>query len=273
MMHPTEEALAEYAFDPDAIPNRREIEAHVADCPACSSVLTFIRSVDAGLADGDAWSITEHDGSTREEMRDLAGQAAAEDHEASELLADLLENPARTAWQDLGTQPRYHTAGVVRRLLRVANEACYRATLDALTFADTAIEIAERLTRYALPILHDLRGTAWKERANALRLLGRYDAALEALTHAEREFRDVPTAPLGPVIVRLTRGIIHYDRGEYSPARQILQGSADAFAALGEIDYYMRARHTIANILYREQDIPAARAAHDELLAWGETHN
>src|SRR5258708_29480660 len=156
MMHPTEEASAEYAFDPDAIPNRREPEAHVADCPACSTVLTFILSVDAGLADGDAWSITEHDGSTREEMRDLAGQAAEEDHEASELLADLLENPARAAWQDLGTQPRYHTAGVVRRLLGVANQARYRAPIDALAVAHTASAIAERLTRYAPSILHDL---------------------------------------------------------------------------------------------------------------------
>ncbi len=273
MMHPTEEALAEYAFDPDTIPNRRELEAHVADCPACSTVLTFILSVDAGLADGDAWSITEHDGSTREEMRDLAGQAAEEDHEASELLADLLENPARAAWQDLGTQPRYHTAGVVRRLLGVANEACYRAPIDALTFADTASEIAERLTRYAPPILHDLRGTAWKERTNALRLLGRYDAALEALTHAEREFLNVPTAPLGRAMVAHARGIIHYDRGEYSPARQLLQETADACAALGEIDRYMRARHFIANILYREQDIPAAKAIYEEILAWGQTQN
>lgn len=259
MIHPTEEALAEYAFDPDAVPNRRAIETHVADCPACSSVLTFIRSVDVGLSDGDIWSITDSDESTRKEMRDLAGQAAAEDHEARELLAEVLQNPAQTAWQDLGTRSQYQTAGVVRHLLTVANEACYRAPLDALTFADTAIEIAERLTRYAQPILHDLRGTAWKERANALRLLGRYDAALEALEHAEREFRAVPTAPLGPAIVKHTRGIIHYDRGEYDSARRLFQDCADACAALGEIDRYMRSRHFIANIHYREQDLLAAK--------------
>src|SRR5260221_10636162 len=273
MMHPTEEALAEYAFDPDAIPDRRELEVHLADCPACSPTLTFIRSVDIGLADGAVWSITERDEATREEMRGLAGEAAAEDHEATELLAEVLENPARAAWQDLGTRPQYQTAGVVRRLLRVANEACYRSPLDALTFADTAIEIAERLILYAPSIPHDLRGTAWKERANALRLLGRYDPALEALTYAELEFRDVPTAPLGLPIVLHSRGIVLYDRGEYAPARQLLQESADAFTALGEIDRYMRARHFIANILYRKQDIPSAKAIYLELLAWGEAQN
>jgi tetratricopeptide (TPR) repeat protein len=74
-------------------------------------------------------------------------------------------------------------------------------------------------------------------------------------------------------MVEHVRGIIHYDRGEYALARQLLQQSADAYAALGEIEYYMRARHFLANILYREQDLPAAKTIYEELLAWGETQN
>src|SRR6266540_1460305 len=63
MAHLTEEQLGEYAFDPDALQDRREMEAHLADCPQCSSSLTCIRSIEFGLADPDAWEIAERDDS------------------------------------------------------------------------------------------------------------------------------------------------------------------------------------------------------------------
>jgi tetratricopeptide (TPR) repeat protein len=271
MAHLTEEELAGYAFDPDAVPNRQEIEAHVADCPQCSSSLTFIRSVDDGLADPDAWAMADpHEDGKREEMRERAAQTAAEDEEAAELLADLLGNPARTIWADLGSHERFRTAGVARRLIGAANDACEREPLEALTFADAAIDVAERVEHYSAPVLHDLRGTAWKERANALRLLGQYDAALEALKHAEHEFRKVPSAPLGPAIVSYVRGIVHYERGDLVKAQELLFESGETFASLGETDRYMRARHYMANVHVGQQDVPGAKAIYEQILAWAE---
>jgi len=44
-------------------------------------------------------------------------------------------------------------------------------------------------------------------------------------------------------------------------------------AALGEIEHYMRARHYVANVLYRQQDIRSAQAIYEVLLAWGEGEN
>ena len=112
MAHLTEEQLGEYAFDPDALPDRREMEAHLADCPQCSSSLTCIRSIEFGLADPDAWEIAERDDSaTREAMRNLAAQAAAEDEQAEHLLEKLLQNPARMAWTRFAKQGKYRTAG------------------------------------------------------------------------------------------------------------------------------------------------------------------
>src|SRR5262249_8150271 len=155
-------------------------------------------------------------------MRQLAASVAAEDRHAEEVLRDLLSNTARAAWAKLATQSKFRTAGVVRRLLQAANDACEREPLDALTFAEVASEIAERLTEYRPMILAELRGTAWKEQANALRLLGRYDAALDALARAEREFRKAPSAPLGPAMVDYVRAVVHYERGELSRAHELL---------------------------------------------------
>jgi tetratricopeptide (TPR) repeat protein len=276
MTHLTEDELAQYAFDPDAMPHRREIEGHVVACPQCSSSLTFIRSVDAGLADAGAWEIAEQGDAPAGElqaMRNLAAQVAAEDEAAAALLDELLTNPARMVWLDLASRRKYRTAGVVRRLFRAAADAFDREPLDALTFADTAIEVAEALTDYPAPIVYDLRGYAWKDRAYALTLLGRLDAALEALTHAEREFAKVPSALLGPTMVKHARAIVYYDRGELTRAKELLAQSAATYASLGEIERFVRARHWIANVLFQEGDVLGARAIYEELLAWGEADN
>lgn len=273
MEHPTEERLAEYAFDPEAVTGAAELK-HVADCPGCSSVFTFIRSVDTALADPEMWAVVEgNDDSRRQELLDIASRAAAEDEAATLLLGDLLTEPARVAWKDLGLREEYRTAGVARRLLGAANEACERDPLIALTFADTAIDIAERLEGYTQPILHDLRATAWKERANALRLLGKFDAALDALGHADNEYRRVPAAPLGPAVVAYIRGIVHFERGELARARELYVQAADVFSALGEVDRYMRARHVLANVLLRQGLVREAKTTYEEILAWAETRN
>jgi tetratricopeptide (TPR) repeat protein len=274
MEHPTEEQLAEYALDPDGSAGRAGIEEHVADCPRCSSTLTFIRSVDATLTDPDTWAMADSsEAAAREELRQIAGRAAEEDEAAEELLHGMLGEPALVAWKDLGVREEYRTAGVVRRLVGAANEACEREPLEALTFADSAIDIAERLERYPPSVLHDLRATAWKERANALRLLGRYDAALEALTHAEREFRRAPGAPLGEAIVGYIRGIVYFERGDLTRAGELYTQAAETFSNVGEVDRYMRARHGLANVLREQGDIRSARATYEEILAWAEARN
>jgi tetratricopeptide (TPR) repeat protein len=274
MTHPTEDELAEYAFDPDSIANRQEIEAHIAACPRCSATLTFIRSVDAGFGDREAWEIAERDASpTRETIRDLAARLAVEDEEAEQLLEGLLENPARTALANLGTRRKFLTAGVARRLLRAASEACDREPLQALTFADAAIDVGEHLIGYRAAVIHELRAHGWKERANALAALGQYDASLDSLDHAEREFSHVPSNPVGHAIVQHARAIVRYYRGEFESAIELLSESAAIYASLGETDRYMRIRHLIANTMVANGDARGARAIYQELLSWGESEN
>jgi len=197
MNHPSEDELALYAFDPNAAADRHDIDSHIATCPRCSAVLTFIRSVDVGCADRDAWEIAEREKpSTRSSILDLAARLAGEDDEAEELLKDFIQNPARVVLANLATRRKFLTAGVARRLLRAATEACDREPLDALTFADSAIEVSEALMGYPEGATHELRALAHKERANALVALGQLDAALEALDRADRAFSRAPGAVL-----------------------------------------------------------------------------
>jgi tetratricopeptide (TPR) repeat protein len=271
MNHLTDDELALYAFDPDASANRAEIESHLADCPACQSNLTFIRSVDAGLRDPDAWEIAEDDTSGREAIRRFAADVAAENEEAERLLEGLLANPARTAFANLASKKAYLTAGVVRRLIRAAAEVREREALDALTFADSAIEIAERLTAYPPGVTHDLRGNAWKERAGALTVMGEYGAALQALDCAEREFVLTPGAPLGKAIVQHVRAIVHYSRGDLATAMLLAKESAAEYETLGETNLSMGVRHLAANIAFAKGAIREARSMYADVLAYGES--
>src|SRR5437016_4552544 len=85
MTHFSEEALAEYAFDPDNAPEKSEIAKHVAECAQCSATLAFIRSIEQGFADQDAWEIVPPEESRREEVRALVARIAKEDAEAEEI--------------------------------------------------------------------------------------------------------------------------------------------------------------------------------------------
>jgi tetratricopeptide (TPR) repeat protein len=121
--------------------------------------------------------------------------------------------------------------------------------------------------------IHQLRAFAHKERANALVALGKLDEALQALQRADREFRHTPDAHLGHAIVQHCRAWVHYSRCEYSEAMTLLSESAATYAASGETDRYMRARHLVASTMLWQGDVRGAQEIFKELLRWGEAEN
>lgn len=274
-MHPTEDDLARFAFDGGG----PAIASHVATCAECARTVEWIKTLDDGFRDDEVWELSERVASAParlpESLRELARQVEIEDADAERLLASMLKTPAAVAWRDLTTERSYRTAGVVRRLLRAANESCEREPLDALTMADTAAGLAGVLDngRYPQSVITSLRATAAKERANALRFLGRYDEALAALDEAERAFEDVPGAPLGRTTVTYIRAGILVERGEYAQALPLARESAREFRRAGDTDRYMRARHLEGHIQFYLRDVRAARTIYLEILAHGMREN
>jgi len=278
MWHPTEDELALLAFDRSTLPNLREIETHLQECIECERALDAYRQLESGLHDRDSWTladqmtaITAH----QETIRRLAAQIAREDEEAQRLLGDRLQAPTALAWLDVGNRQSLQTGGVVRRLLAAAYQACTREPLEALTFAEQAIDIAERLPDdvYDGSLVYDLRGTAWKERANALRFLGRFDEALASLDRASEAYAHVPSSPLGPATVIFVRASILYERGRLPEALRLAETSERQFAHIGDRERQMRARHLQANIRFYLQEIGTAREMYREILAWAESRH
>jgi tetratricopeptide (TPR) repeat protein len=273
--HPTEDELARYAFDPASVENAVGLAAHLGDCPDCAALLRLIETVDAGLADRETWELSEATrslGSLDQTLHDLVSRIADEDEEAERLLEPLLANPVALARMNLAEKPKYRTGGVVRHLIAAATANLEREPLEALSFADAAIEVAETLPddTYTSYAIFDLRGTAWKERANALRLLGKYEDALVALDRATDAFRQAPLAPIGPASVKFIRATVLYERGELEDAFRLAEESAAEFSHFGDIDRVMRARQLQANIRFHQGDIPAARKVYEEILRYGQ---
>lgn len=273
MAHIPDDELALYAFDAlQVAPSRRsEIEREIASCTACQTTLDFMTVSDLELADPDLWEPLS--GSpTLDALRDLAARIAAEDEEAEALLEPMLAAPALAAWTDLATRRRYRTGGVVRRLIAQAASLHERDPLDALTFAEGAISVAEALPvdLYPAKAVYELRGTAWKERANALSYLGRFDEGLESCRRAERAYRELVAPGLGLSTVAYVRATILFEQQRYEEAEEASAVAAAGFSHVGDQERQMRAVQLQGMIAFEKGDIDQAATLFERVYDYGE---
>lgn len=278
--HPTEAVLGMYALEPSAMPNRPAVEAHLAACDDCRTALGEIKAFDAALAEPDAWAArSAHPrGSTAlAALRAFASRSAEEDREALRLLAEYedLDAAPRFPWADIPSKPKFRTGGVARLLCKRANGMCIRKPLYALTLAEAAVRISADLPDASYPraTIHELRGEAWKEQANALYCLGRFDDALAALACSEKEYLLLSHEGIGLTAVRYVRASVFYAQEQLDAADQLASESAKAALHLGATDRYMRAQHLRGEIRFHRGDIAAAVELFDSVLRYGKSQN
>jgi len=271
--HLSDAELARFAADPYSVSTERRqaIEQECAVCSICRTSLDFFSVID--LEDLAEVRLQEPE----DQMRAYVERIAAEDREADELLAErkFLSSPMKAAFTDVQRDKQLLTGGVVRRLCAHANSIYEAEPLDALTFADTAIVIAEALpdTAYPWEAVFELRGTAWKERANALMVLGKYPDALNALKSAERAYRHLQSPGFGLSTVSLVRASVFYEQGLLDEAVALAEKAEHGFAHIGQEERRMRALFLRASIKYESRDLSNAIALFEQVLAHGEMAN
>jgi len=275
--HLDEDALAEYALTPDGAPAGSEGAAHLSECSECTVRLNGMRAFYDALATPQVWLEGEHVSTVAREEQLLAFAARVQEEylTAAASLAALLGSAVAFVRERVERKNEYRTAGAVRVLAEAANAACEREPIHARNLADAAVAIADSLPteEYPADTIRALRGLAWKERANALRYLAEYDAALEALDHAEREFENFGTHSFEFASLAYIRAVILTYTDRLDEATQQAALSASTFKDYGDVARAMRARSVQAGVLFYRHEYRVAAAIFEQLLAYAQSRN
>jgi len=274
--HIAESDLAFYAFDPAAVPEerRRAIESHTAECAECRAKFDFFAVAEEDLGDADVWE-RGMGSATRESLMAHAVRITEEDEAAKELLEPLFHVPARVAWANLHRQKRFLTGGVVRQLNARALALRESEPLDALTFADAAIAVAEALPddTYAGKAIYELRGKAWEHRAVAQTVMGDFTAAFDSLARAERAHKQLASPAFGLAAVALIRASVYYCQQKFAEAEAMALTAERAYVHLGDYERRMSALFLRGGIKYRAVDLIGAIDIFQKVVDYGDSTN
>jgi tetratricopeptide (TPR) repeat protein len=285
MTHVPEGELALYAVRPEAVTERRraEIEGHLATCAECQEAHDFFAIYDDNsgdeladpfgheLREADTWELVAGS-ETYDALTEYSARVAREDRDAEIVLEPFLENPITAAWTTLVSKRRFLTGGVVRKLNAAAHSICESKPRVALTFADAAIAVAEALRDdlYPAGAVYQLRGTAWKERANAQMLLGQFPQAHGSLDRAERAYGNTPHSGLGLSIADLVRAGVFYAQLLPDEAMATAERAERGFAHAGDGKRLMDAAFLRASIMFESGNANGALPIFQRIIEHGQ---
>ena len=254
MSHYTEDELSAYALRPEAIDDRERVEQHVAACGDCRNTLDVIEAFDTALQDPLPWEMSESMTIRREAPPALIEHAraiSAADAHARELVMPLVDSAIRFRAARIDDDPRFYTLAVMRLLSKVANGMHERQPQFGLVLADTALTIAEKLPSSLQAQSAWYVGTAWKERAIALRCVGRFKDAEEALDRAEEAFESEDhMEPFDLAIVGYVRATVYCEIERFDDAALLAREAAAIFEQYGDKQRYLSARVAEAGSFY-----------------------
>lgn len=277
MTHLTDPELNAYLSDDASTSDRAAVERHLAQCAECAECredLAAAKELDMSFRDPGAWEEAEKF-SARPPRLDaaLARKAAIEreNTDAARRLDPLLSSPLRFEDANIAEHPRFRTAGVVRMLCTKANEMHDRWPKFSVELAGAAYKIALKLEGISLSAKRLLVAVALRERANALRYLGRFGEALKDLDDAEKLFSapaDAATAPLDLAIVAYIRSVVLIQYDETTPkALDLSHRAVEVFHEYGDDSRELSARLVEATALRYLNRPGEALEAFDRLIA------
>jgi tetratricopeptide (TPR) repeat protein len=190
------------------------------------------------------------------------------DLEASNTFDALLELPVDKWSAFLAARPNRRTESLVARLIAEGRKAVSNEPDRALAMFLAAEEVTNtlkdvlRLARY--------RGVLAKERAHALRVLGRYTEALADVDAAEAFLSEVPASAYDLTFVRWTRATILFDMGRYPEALSLAVAVVRSFEKFEDLEYAHQARILVADLLCERGAVEDALAMYRELQGYFE---
>ena len=238
--HPDGAVLSVFSLDPKSVIDRKKVASHVAGCAVCQEGVVVYRELDRALRDGETWGhVTTllSPGERLAQIRAVRMRVQAEDDEATLILKPLLKSPLRLRNSKLESKPLCHTAGMVRMLCAAANERHESQPTFSLQLTITAFAIAKNLPETKEAGRRLSMAMALRERANALRYLGKFGDALQAIEYAERLFDATPVADdFDRAILWFIRATVLMKSDQLPESIVMARDAARVFRAYGDRD-------------------------------------
>ena len=238
---------------------------HVAACESCSSLVSETSDLISQLREPETWRIPSERSSWRASLANL--ESLQERLETEE--ADAHATIARSRPSDLEERATTHpTVGLVRALTTASFQSVERDPSRGALLARLGVEAASRLRESDYPpdVVAMTRGLAWRQQANALRMLGTFTEALEALDRGATEFSRtrVPAPELASL--DYIRAAILYTQGNLPAAGQLLEAAIDIFRSFGDETRWRNAQLLLSGLYERQGDFERAAGILHELL-------
>jgi tetratricopeptide (TPR) repeat protein len=244
---------------------------HIGTCEVCGAALREWRSffglfLDANVHEYARRKTTRLFAAQIADAQNVARRIVIEDAAAEDTFETLLDCPIETWIDHFSARPGLRTEGLIRRLIREARTEFDRRAERALKLLDIGVTIANSLSDVVALAEH--RATLAKERANALRMLGRYPEALEALDEADRFLDDVPVTGAERALVDWARATILFYMTRYSDALPLIRAASAELMCFGELPRAQQARLLEAGILYEMGEAAPALRMYEELTPY-----
>ncbi|MFN2442841.1 MAG: hypothetical protein ABR517_09165, partial [Thermoanaerobaculia bacterium] len=226
--HLTDEALADLALNPAAS------DPHLAGCLRCRKSLEEFWTFTALLAEESTWreESPQLPGCENHRLAEIQGVSSRLDDEAvaaqdlkSRLLATVDQAPGILRFAPA-------TVGTLAAALDVAHTLQDSSPSASLQMTYDAESLARRIdwSTYPTVVMAEHRGHIFKERANALRILGRFRDALQAVDQATSEYERSLVSAHPVAVVEYIAASVLSDQGEYAAAMPRLKAAAAVFA-------------------------------------------
>lgn len=266
-----DELLAYLDFNGDVVDVER-IARHLSSCDDdCNERLSDLRTLTALFSDPTVHAFSRRSDRvvSRDEVFELQRYEEARrcSRDAEAAFAALLGRPVESwPWYLEATTSAEECEQLVRRIVADARQRLDRSPERALDLLNGAAEIANALPDG--PAAAEERAALEKERANALRMLGRYRDALAALDAATLLLRRLPAPTYDLAFIEWGRATVLFGMSRYSEALGLARAVTRTFRSFGDIERAQQVRVLEATILCDQGEVLIARTAYRELAEY-----
>ncbi|MEK6373218.1 MAG: hypothetical protein AABO58_11025 [Acidobacteriota bacterium] len=244
--------------------DRIAVAQHVGECVECRAEMEELQQMIALLSDGAIFrhvADEEADADREALWADLVRddeRAEREARAADAFYLQLAQQPADTWDGVVAKHPEVCTGAMVRRLVAAAAPELDRKPEHALLLLGVA-----ELVAFALHDAESRRhlGHVWKQRSNALRMLARYEEAIDAAILAESFYASLPDPDAAFEVgqARYTLAVTLFKMTRYAASLQALTTSRAALEDYGTTAPLAKTMMLDALIRIEQGDVATAR--------------